>query len=94
MPAKRPTRGLDSLIGMMGLESRRALEIANKSLILLLLRQHRTFRHETKKFPVRLKHVAGDDIHGEEGHQVAEYKFRPPLKNSRLRGHPGASVGR
>lgn len=22
------------------------------------------------------------------------YKFRPPLKNSRLRGHPGASVGR
>ena len=78
MPAKRPTRGLDSFIGLMGLDSRRALEIAIKRLILLLLCQHRTFRHETKKFPVRLKHVAGDDIHGEKGHQVAETETAGP----------------
>ena len=48
--------------------------------IIFLLSQHRACRHQTKKIPVRLKHVPGDNIHGEEAHQVAETQpARPGL---------------
>ena len=33
-------------------------------------------------------------MHAHRGEVGNPYKFRPPLKNSRLRGHPEASVGR